>query len=531
MVAVAVVLVAAGCGSREGHKASPPPSPSPSPPPAPIAAPDASLRPIVRPPGVGLDAGAVQKLRRRELYLEGVIARGSGKQDLAAAYGELGKIYHAFGLPESAVPCYENAGRLAPAAFEWPYLLAMARWQAHQGDEAVAAMERALGLRPDDLTALVFLGDVHRATGQLEPARKAYARAVQVSPRCAPALYGLGEIASLEGDHRRAIQLFESALKEQPQANRIHYPLSLAYARVGAAEKSKAHLAQRGDVDAAVPDPVYESVLRLNPFTYARRGQDALMAGNIGAALEMLRPAVQALPEDPEVRMHLGAALARSGDLEGALEQYREAVRLKPTNPRAHYNLGTTLTSLGRDEEALDPLRRAVQLHPEYRQALFNLAQDLRRLGRDSEALPLLDQAITVAPTHEPSRLARARLLAHVGRCRDAVAGLEEGLTIVPKSRPLKGFLARMLAACTTDTAADGPRAVKLAEQVFAEEGTADNAANLAFIHAALGGWKEAARWQRRAIALVPRDTRAEAEPTLTEQLQGYEAQRVEVKW
>jgi tetratricopeptide (TPR) repeat protein len=325
--------------------------------------------------------------------------------------------------------------------------------------------------------------------------------------------------------------MFESALDAQPEASRIHYPLSLAYARVGAAEKSKRHLAQRGDVDTAVPDPLYEEVLRLNPFTYARRGQDALRAGNLGAALELLRPASQALPDDPEIRMHLGAALARSGDLEAALEQYREAVRLQPTNARAHYNLGTTLTSLGRDEEALESLRRAVQLHPEYRQALFNLAQALRRLGRDAEALPFLEQTLTLAPLHEPARLARARVLAHLGRCREAVASLDQGLTVVPKSRPLKGLLARMLSACTTDTAPDGARAQRLAEQVFAEEGTADNAANLAFVLAARGAWKEAARWQRRAIALVPEDSREEAEATLTGQLHAYEAGRLEVEW
>jgi len=519
-----LALLAGACGRRTQEAA--PPSPSP---PGPIRAPDASLLPIVRPPGAGHDAASLQRIRRRELYLEGVIAAGAGKDQLGTAYGELGKVYQAYGLAESAAPCYENAARLQPSAFEWPYLAARAYWQRNHEDEALAAALKALALRPDDVPVLVFLGDLHRATGRVEEAKKAYTRAVEILPRCAPALYGLGEIASLEGDFRQAIRLFEGALEVQPQASRIHYPLSLAYARVGAAAEAKRHLAQRGNVDAALADPLYDAVLRLNPFTYARRGQDALQAGNLGMALELLRSASQALPHDPEIRVHLGAALARSGDLEAAVEQYREAVRLQPTNPRAHYNLGTTLLSLGREEEALEALDRAVELHPDYQQAHFNRAQALRRLNRLPEALPPLEETLRLAPTHEGARLSRARVLARLGRCREAVAGVEQGLTALPQSRALKGLLARLLCACTTDTAPDASRGLRLAEQVFAEEGTAENAAGLAFVHAARGAFKDAARWQRRALAL-----RAEGTPVaeaLEAQLRAYEAGRLAVEW
>ena len=346
----------------------------------------------------------------------------------------------------------------------------------------MAAAGQALALQPQDLAALVFLGDVQRAMGRVEPAREAYERAVSVSPRCAPVLYGLGEIAAAEGNSRRAVEMFEAALRVQPEANRIHYPLSLAYGRLGNAAKARSHLALRGDAEPALADPLYDAVLRLNPVTYARRGQDALQAGNLAQALQLLRPAAEALPEDPEIRMHLGAALARSGDFEAALEQYQEAVRLQPTNPRAHYNLGTTLTSMGRDDEAVVALRRAVELHPEFPQALFNLGQAMRRFGRHAEALPFLEQTIRVSPTHEPGRLARARVLAKLGRCREAVASVEEGLTILPESRALKGLLARLLAACAADRTADAARALQIAEQVFAEEGTAENAAGRAFV-------------------------------------------------
>jgi tetratricopeptide (TPR) repeat protein len=528
-VAGAVALLAAACGRRVEEKA-----PSPRPPTGPIQAQDGALLPVVRPPGVGLDAGSLQRIRRRELYLQGLIsAGGSAAPALAAAYGELGKVYYAFGLPESAIPCYGNAARLQPSSFEWPYLLARAFWRANRGDEAVAAAGQALALQPQDLAVLVFLGDVQRAMGRVQPAREAYERAVSVSPRCAPALYGLGEIAALEGNFRRAVEMFEATLRIQPEASRVHYPLSLAYTRLGNAAQAQRHLALRGESDPTTADPLYDAVLRLNPVTHARRGQDALKAGNLAQALELLRPAAEALPEDPEIRMHLGAALARSGDFEGALEQYRTAVRLQPTNPRAHYNLGTTLTSLGRDDEAVVALRRAIELHPEFPQAVFNLGQAMRRLGRHPEALPFLEQTLRLSPTHEPGRLARARVVARLGRCREAVASVEESLTVLPESRPLKGLLARLLAACAADRPADPARALPLAEQVFAEEGTAENAASVAFIHASRTDWNEAVRWQRRALGLGQEQEGLSlgAVAALQAQLRDYEGRRFSVEW
>jgi tetratricopeptide (TPR) repeat protein len=522
-LALVLALAALACGRR-----APAPSPSPSPAAGPIVPPDASLQPIVRPPGAGLSEASLQRMRRRELYLEGLIAGGADRQKLGTAYGELGKIYQAHGLPDAAAPCYENASRLQPRTFAWPYLAARAYWQRERADEALAAAQRALALEPDDLAALVFVGDLHRARGGLEEARKAYAHALEINPRNASALFGLGEIASLSGDFRLAVRMFEGALQVQPNANRVHYPLSLAYGRLGDSEKARRHLALRGNVDVAMVDPIFDAVLRLNPYTYARRGQDALQAGRLGEALELLRAASQALPADPEVRLHLGAALARTGDLEAALEEYREAVRLQPRNPAGHYNLGTTLLSLGREEEALGPLTRAVELHPDYRQAHFNRAQALRRLNKLPEALSALDETLRLAPTHEGAHVARTRVLARLGRCREAVAGAEKGAAAVPGSAALTGVVGRLLAACTTDASPDPARALRLAQQAFAAEGTAEHAAGVALVYAARGDFKEAARWQGRAIGLHPEGADADA---FAARLRDYEAGRFAVEW
>ena len=54
-----------------------------------------------------------RELDQRRVEFEQLLARGRTDADRALAYGELGRIYHAYGLLEPAAACYVNAARLA----------------------------------------------------------------------------------------------------------------------------------------------------------------------------------------------------------------------------------------------------------------------------------------------------------------------------------------------------------------------------------------------------------------------------------
>ena len=517
-VALLMMTVASACGGKRES----------SPRREPIRASDPTLRTIPPTPLEKRDERTRQLLAARERALVDRLASGSSPSDLAAAYGELGQAYQAFGLLETAVACYENAARLDPQVFAWPYLLGRAEAELNRSEPALAAVEQALALQPTNLAALIFRGDLQRTLGRLDEARASYEKALEVSPGSGAAWSGLGQVALLAGDPARAVDHLEKALRAEPRADRIHYPLSVAYRKLGATEKAERHLALRGRGEATVPDPLLDGVLELNPYTLAQRGAEALQGGRFARAVPLLRAASDAFPENIEVRLHLAAALGLSGDQEGALAQYGEALRRQPDNPHAHYNLGTTLRQMGRDEEALVHLRRAVELHPEYPEAQFNLAQTLRHLGRDAEALGPLDALLKLDPTDLRARTTRARVLAGLGRCPEAVRSLEEGLRILPGSVPLTDVLARLLAACPQGRGRDSRRAALLARRVFADQGSAEHAATVALAEGSRGAWAQAVAWQRRALGLLPAGAAREA---LAEQLRSYERGSLPADW
>ena len=84
---------------------------------------------------------------------------GHSAADRADAYGELGKIPMAADHRDAAEPCLLNAQTLAPQDFRWPYYLAHLYRENGDLAKATPAFERALQIRPDDVDALVWLGN------------------------------------------------------------------------------------------------------------------------------------------------------------------------------------------------------------------------------------------------------------------------------------------------------------------------------------------------------------------------------------
>jgi tetratricopeptide (TPR) repeat protein len=524
---LAILAVTGGCRRERGDAPDRPASPIV------IKTGREGLLPVALPAWKDLDEVARQGILPRETRLaEAVAGRDAGGAGLVAAYGDLGKAYHAFGLHRFAIPCFENARTLEPRAFRWHYYLARAQWFVNERDRAREALERALALEPRNLASLLFLAQMHRAAERREPARAAYAAALAVDPECALAHVGLAEVAVLDEDFPLAITHYEEALRLQPSSTRNHYQLALAYRRVGNAAKAQHHMELRGEGNTAPPpDALMEEIVSLNPRTFARRGVGSLRAGRAEEAVAQLKVAVERSPRDPAYRLQLGMGLSALGRPAEAITEYREALRLKPDDSRVYHQLGVAAGALGHSKEAVTALARAVELDPGSGDARLALAQALRRQHRDSEALSQLDEAVRLDPSLVPPRMARARVLAGLGRCKDAVASAEAGLGVFPGDGSLTSTLAILLAACPDPTVRDPARAVRLAREAFSAEATVDHATMLALAFAARGDWTEAEAWQRRALTLLGED-RPRVRAALAQRLEAYQAKRMPaVEW
>jgi Flp pilus assembly protein TadD len=96
--------------------------------------------------------------------------------------GALGSLYVAWERPSEALTFYQQAAALEPDSAEWPRNIGVLL--ANLGDVAgaVAALETAVTLAPNDPQLQYELGQVYAYAGRFEQARLAFAQALMLNP-------------------------------------------------------------------------------------------------------------------------------------------------------------------------------------------------------------------------------------------------------------------------------------------------------------------------------------------------------------
>jgi tetratricopeptide (TPR) repeat protein len=493
-----------------------------------LALPAGDLRPalqeIPQPSLSGLDPEVAAQLKDARSLVDGLLSQEGQPEELANTYGELCRLYHAYGLSDAAIPCYGNAVRLAPRDFRWSYYLGRLQQEGGRLAEAEASYRRALDLQPGYVPARVHLGEVLLAGNRTDEAEAVLRQALTADSKNAAARAALGEVFLSRRQYREAAEQLEAALAAAPEADRLHHPLGLAYRGLGEMDKAHEHLKKAGKVGVRPADPLTDEMeaLRQGSTVHLLRGRVAFRFGRYQDAAAEFRKAVAAQPDSVPARINLAAALAEAGDRNGAKEQLREVLKLAPANGTAHFNLGTLMALEGETAGAVVHLQEAVRIDPGDGAARVALAQELEKDGRLDEALSQYEKAVGLLPQDEQGWLGEAGLLVRLGRFKPAKDVLESAYGNLPASGRIVHAFARLLAACPDASLRDGRRAVELASKVYAAMPTAAHAETAALALAESGNCENAAEWQKKAIEAARKEGPPERLKAMEEALKRY---------
>lgn len=260
----------------------------------------------------------------------------------------------------AAVAILQPLSRAEPPDARACYQLALACSDLGHGEDAVAALRRALEIQPALPDAWRVLGDHLTAIGDREGADAAYVRHIRYStsdPRLLEPAAAL-----VEGRIAVAEKLLRSHLMENPT--------DVAAIRMFA--EVAARLGRYGDAESLLA-----RCLELAPGFAAARHNHAVVLLRQNRTVEAFAEIEILLRQDsrnPGYRNLKAAILARQGEYERSIEIYDGILREYPGQPKIWMSYGHALKTAGRRDDSISAYRKSAELLPGFGEAYWSLA-------------------------------------------------------------------------------------------------------------------------------------------------------------
>src|SRR5215510_2081521 len=261
----------------------------------------------------------------------------------------LADLYESLKKPELAIKIYDRVPPSSPLHRNAAIQMAANLDSLDRADEAQKHLEGLIKQNPDDLEAIMALGNVLRGHKKFAECTNVYSKGV-------------------------------STIQKPEKANCVVY-----YFRGICYERSKQWAKAEADLMKALelfPDQPH--VLNYLGYSWIDQGI------KLDEGMEMIKKAVQQRPDDGYIVDSLGWAYYRLGNYEEATKQLERAIELKPEDPTINDHLGDAYWRVGRMLEAKFQWAHARDLKP------------------DAEELPKIEEKLKSGLPDETSSQAKA---------------------------------------------------------------------------------------------------------------------------
>mgnify|MGYP001162900103 CR=1 FL=1 len=190
------------------------------------------------------------------------------------------------------------------------------------------------------------------------------------------------------GDFRKAITIYEQALRRRPNDAGLQFQIVRLMVFTGQAVKAEPRAAR-----AAQTEP--GSALLKAGLCLAQDWLD-----KVKEAVVTCREAVALDPNNSFVQAYYAEALADAGNYRDALAAARLAIDLDPLNADAHRNLGYAYELATNYSQAIVYYQRALDINPNLPHVLLGMGRTYAALGQGSKAIFYFDQTTLMDPLY-----------------------------------------------------------------------------------------------------------------------------------
>ena len=296
------------------------------------------------------------------------------------------------GKPEQAIPIYQELVGAVPNNPELLTDLCIAEFKAKRYRDAIGHAQAALRLRPDLLSANLFLGASYVGLDESAAAIPPLNKVLRTQPNDHNARLMLAQALSGAKRYKEAAQQFGKLSELVPDNPKVWYGLGQTYDRLsqrtrGEREKYR-ELAQQA----------YDRLMRLprSSEAYVHAAELRAESGEWAEAARQWREALKLAPDDGRIRTGLVWALYRSRDYEAALALIEGMRKGDADSAELNFLSGASWLNLEEPEKSIPYLEKAVGADSHSLPAQGALGQALLKTGRAKDAIPHLKAALPI---------------------------------------------------------------------------------------------------------------------------------------
>ncbi|HJW44868.1 MAG TPA: tetratricopeptide repeat protein [Lysobacter sp.] len=355
------------------------------------------------------------------------------------------------GAAAEALSAARDAVAAAPQDATAQRLLATALQQSGDRPAALAVIDTALNLTPDDAGLHVERAGLLLDARQLGEAEAALARAVGLDPNQFPAYIIQGHLAMARGDLAEAERLVKTAARIAPAHPQVAALEGMVALRRGDADRALAVLSHAAQ--SAPEEPTLRNAL----------GYAYIAKGHFAFAEQCFRAQLKTQPDSIALRALIADLMRRQGRSAQAADEIAPLLERGNVSPGLQRVVGELELEAGRTERALPHLKAAFAAMPRDRRTLEALLEAWRRNNDVNDARRTLETALVAHP--EEDSLWRARLVFEPFAGPEALAIVERWQDAKPDHIP-----ALQARAAIHDHAGETDEADAIAYQIVAIE-------------------------------------------------------------
>ena len=266
------------------------------------------------------------------------------------------------------IALWEDAVTKAPEKPRPHFNLGQAYQEAQRLPEAVREYEISLAIKPDIHAAYSNLAAIYLDQGQFAKGEEMLLKVTSLSPNFTEGFINLAVLYLRRREADKALEAINRALETNSSSFAAHY------------NKGEI-LTMKGDYKAAVES--YQTALHLRPDMEGMKltlGVAYVRAGDLPSAEKTFNELTNTSVAADAYR-NLGLLYQNAGNLEEALQNFNQAARAKPLFPDVHHDMGIVYLRKQMPDQAIEQFQTVLKQQPDHGPAILNLASAYQMKG------------------------------------------------------------------------------------------------------------------------------------------------------